>query len=545
MKKVEQSFYSLLSSLFLLLIIVGCNKEEVIEERLPTVTTSEVRAITIYTAMSGGEVVDDGGRSVDRRGVCWSTQENPTINGNKSENGSGKGSFISSIIGLEAGTTYFLRAYAVNSAGVGYGNSVQFTTLPEPEKNAPTVTTIEATEITATSAKSGGDITDDGGSTVVSRGVCWGLESNPTIEDNKSNDGSGMGLFSSTIEELTANTTYYYRAYATNSIGTGYGEQLLFTSDRVKVPPSVETVQVVAFSETTATIKSNVITEGAAAVTERGVCWSSNENPTIEDSKISTGSGIGVYESVITGLEECTLYYVRAYATSIDGTSYGDPLIFQTSGNCTGTFIDPRDNTEYKTVKIGGKIWMAENLRYLPTVVGPTTGSTTEPYFYVYGYDGNSVEEAKATENWITYGTLYNWSAAMNGDPSSNESPSGVRGICPEGWHLPSDAEWDQLSIFLGGSAVAGGKLKENGTTYWNSPNSGATNETGFSALPGGYRTGANIFNTIRNNGHWWSSSENSATNKAWYRGMYYSNTELRRNEYIKEVGWSVRCIKN
>ncbi|HOR61199.1 MAG TPA: FISUMP domain-containing protein [Bacteroidales bacterium] len=144
------------------------------------------------------------------------------------------------------------------------------------------------------------------------------------------------------------------------------------------------------------------------------------------------------------------------------------------------SFTDPRDNNTYRTVQIGNQIWMAENLKYLPSVVGPGTGSKTNPYYYVYDYVGTNVDAAKQSAIYTTYGVLYNWEAAKT--------------ACPTGWHLPSDAEWTILTNYLGGEAVAGGKLKETGTTHWNSPNEGATNETDFTALPGGNRANSDYF---------------------------------------------------
>jgi len=221
----------------------------------------------------------------------------------------------------------------------------------------------------------------------------------------------------------------------------------------------------------------------------------------------------------------------------------------------TGTFIDSRDNTEYSWVQIGEQIWMAENLKYLPSVVGPGTGSYSEAYCYVYGYDGTSISAAKATENYATYGVLYNWTAAMNGAESSDANPSGVQGICPDGWHLPSDAEWKQLEMYLGMSetdvnstgwrgTVEGGKLKEAGTTHWADPNAGANNESGFTALPGGDRNGNGGFSSIRGDGYWWSSTENF-TNLAWYRSLYYYDSNVDRNYYYKSMGFSVRCLRD
>ncbi|MGI6319980.1 MAG: fibrobacter succinogenes major paralogous domain-containing protein [Bacteroidales bacterium] len=207
-------------------------------------------------------------------------------------------------------------------------------------------------------------------------------------------------------------------------------------------------------------------------------------------------------------------------------------------------FTDTRDNNHYNVVKIGNQIWMAENLKYLPSVVGPGTGSQTTPYYYVYGYSGTTVADAKATANYTTYGVLYNWSAAMNGAASSTTNPSGIQGVCPTGWHLPSDAEWTELTDYLGGESVAGGKLKETGTTHWASPNFGATNETGFTALPGGVRNLGGTFNDIGLNGFWWSATEYDATN-AWYRCVNFVGSNV--NSYFSnlEVGFSVRCLRD
>lgn len=209
-----------------------------------------------------------------------------------------------------------------------------------------------------------------------------------------------------------------------------------------------------------------------------------------------------------------------------------------------GTFTDSRDGNEYNWVKIGDQVWMAENLKYLPSVVGPSTGSETRPYYYVYGYDGTDATEAKATANYDIYGVLYNWSATMNGEISSITNPSGIQGVCPTGWHLPSDAEWTELTDYLGGGSVAGGKLKETGTTHWNSPNTGATNETGFTALPGGFRYNNGTFRRIGGYGNWYSATAYGATT-AWPRSVLYYNSNVDRYYLSKEVGFSVRCVRD
>lgn len=215
-------------------------------------------------------------------------------------------------------------------------------------------------------------------------------------------------------------------------------------------------------------------------------------------------------------------------------------------GDSADSFTDPRDGNVYKIVTIDNQVWMAENLAYLPSVNQVSDGSedVAGSYYYVYGYEGTNVDIAKATSNYTTYGVLYNWTAAMAGSASSTVNPSGVQGACPTGWHLPSDAEWTELIDNLGGESLAGGKLKEIGTTHWNSPNTGATNETGFTALPGGVRDGGGSFYVIGSSGHWWSATE-GGSDGAWGRDMYSDNSNAAKSSGGKEVGYSIRCVRD
>ena len=229
--------------------------------------------------------------------------------------------------------------------------------------------------------------------------------------------------------------------------------------------------------------------------------------------------------------------------TEVDSVIFYKPTIEETT---SGTFIDSRDGNEYNWVQIGDQVWMAENLAYLPSVNMVADGSedAAGSYYYVYGYDGTNVADAKATDNYATYGVLYNWTAAMDGEASSTTNPSGIQGVCPAGWHLPSDAEWTELTDYLGGTSVAGGKLKETGTTHWASPNTGATNETGFTALPGGYRSNVGNFVGVGDYGIWWSSTEYN-TLSASNRILNYYSYNLGVSYNVKELGFSVRCVRD
>ena len=305
--------------------------------------------------------------------------------------------------------------------------------------------------------------------------------------------------------------------------------------------PELTTTAVTDITPITAISGGNITSDGGATIIARGVCWSTGQTPTISDNKTTDATGAGSFVSNISGLSANTTYYVRAYATNSNGTGYGSAISFTTQQG-TGTFTDLRDGNVYKFVTIGNQVWMAENLKYLPSVVGPATGSNTTPYYYVYGYVGTNVTTAKATSNYTTYGVLYNWPAAMAGSSSSTANPSGVKGVCPAGWHLPSVDEWTQLTDYLGGTSVAGGKLKETGTTHWNSPNTGATNETSFTALPGGYRSHIGSVFNLGGYGYWWSATESNST-YGWYRAMTYNTGYLSMGHNYKELGLSVRCL--
>ncbi|MCX6278554.1 MAG: fibrobacter succinogenes major paralogous domain-containing protein [Bacteroidetes bacterium] len=209
-----------------------------------------------------------------------------------------------------------------------------------------------------------------------------------------------------------------------------------------------------------------------------------------------------------------------------NGTSWG----LLNTVVCGQSFNDPRDGKVYTTVQIGDQCWMAKNLAYLPSVVSPGTGDGTSTYYYVYGYNGTVVANAKATANYQTYGVLYNWPSSLT--------------ACPTGWHLPTDAEWSTLTTNLGGEMVAGGKLKEAGTTHWQTPNEGATNESGFTALPAGYRDDDGTFYHVGNYGIWWSSTE-SDTSFARDRVMPYNDGGVSRDVLGKSFGFSVRCLRN
>jgi hypothetical protein len=202
------------------LFLTACKKDI-----LPTVTTKAVTNIAETTVTCGGTIVSDGGASIIAKGVCWTTTVNPTTSNATINYGGGNDEFTSNIIYLTSGTSYHVRAYATNSVGTAYGEDVSFSTLGKPK-----LTTIAATEITSSSATCGGNITSDGGAAVTERGVCLSTGTFPTVYDTTKTSGTGTGSYLVSITGLSPDTKYYIRAYAKNSVGTGYADILYFTT---------------------------------------------------------------------------------------------------------------------------------------------------------------------------------------------------------------------------------------------------------------------------------------------------------------------------
>jgi uncharacterized protein (TIGR02145 family) len=597
---------------------------------IPVLTTTEISAILYTSASSGGVISSDGGASITVKGVCWSTTQNPTTGNDKTSNGTGTGTFTSNMTPLTPGTTYYVRAYATNSAGTGYGNQLSFNTA---SIGMPTLSTAASTSVTLTSAVSGGNITADGGGTVTARGVCYALTANPTTANSIVASGSGTGTFTSTITGLTPATTYHVRAYATNSAGTSYGEDQNFTTGSA-IAPTLSTAAISGVTFTTASSGGNITADGGASVTERGVCWATTPTPTTANSKTSDGSGTGIFTSSITGLNPGTVYHVRAFATNSAGTAYGNDVQFTTtavsiptiatavvtaitansaisggnitynggspviaSGICWSTTANPTTSNSvttdgsasgsfastmtglasgtvyyvrayatnsagtaygnqitfgtkvadiegnlYGVVAIGTQVWMTENLRTatlndasaIPNVTDATAWTLLSTM--AYSWYNNDIA------NKPIYGGLYNWFAVNTGN------------LCPTGWHVPSETEFSALELYLGmdpaviGTGWAfrgtdqGTQLKS--TSGWLSGQNG-TNTSGFTALPGGYRYAIDgSFNNYTDLAYWWSSTELDAT-QAWYRRLDGNQAGVYKGAVEKRGGKFVRCLKN
>jgi len=314
--------------------------------------------------------------------------------------------------------------------------------------------------------------------------------------------------------------------------------------------PVVATTNVSDITQTTALIAGTVKNDGGTEITEIGICWSISPKPTISSNKTSIGTSVDSFTSIITALTPNTTYYVRAYATNAAGTSYGNVFTFTTkdiietskilfnSSLTYGVISDIEGNT-YKTIQIGNQIWMAENLKTTKLNDGtPIIKGGTErikaPLYSWYNYEVGYKD---------TYGALYNWFTVNTGI------------LCPVGWHIPSNAEWVTLITIIGGESIASCKLMEPGNAHWLNPNTGATNNTGFTGLPGGFRfadyddfTGYfDFFTDLGYGSYWWLDAETGDPDYAMTANISSREdfnsagvVQIRKNNHV-----SVRCVKD
>lgn len=297
-------------------------------------TLSTPSNVTATSATFSVNITDDGGADVTARGICWGTSPNPTASGSHVASGSGTGTFSATANNLSTSTTYYVRAYATNAAGTSYSSQVTVTTT----SGKPVVSTGSINNITATSATCSGNATSDGGFSITAKGFCWSTTQYPTVSEQHSTCGSGIGSFSGSLTNLQINTTYYVRAYATNSTGTSYGEQVSFTT--ANGLPTVTTVAP-SLSGTTVASGGQVTNDGGFAVTARGICYGIYPNPDLSSSYTHTteGSGTGYFTSTFTLAQGSGMYYVRAYATNANGTSFGTQYTVEHPYDTLPTFI--------------------------------------------------------------------------------------------------------------------------------------------------------------------------------------------------------------
>jgi len=436
------------------IFLAACTKETSDVRLAPTLATTQLLNVTSDAATVVGFVVA-AGDGFTEKGVCYNTSATPTISNNKVVySGETKtATFNVTLSGLNYATKYYARAYATGASGTIYGEEYNFTTLPV----VPTLTTTAITAVTGNSAAGGGNVTVTGGADVTARGICFGLNPAPTIADSKTSDDKGPGEFTSSLTALKGNTTYYVRAYATNSAGTGYGPEVSFKT--LVDLPVVTTAAVSGVTKTEAVSGGEVTYDGGGTVSARGLVWSTNANPTTADTQIDGGIGTGAFVSNLTGLTMYTVYHVRAFATNSAGTAYGADVEFTTLAN-TRTWYIPGDYVEASYPGSGLANWSPDK----SPMVMSTVSAPDNLEGYVYMANANNAWKFATQPNWN--GPNYGDGGAGALDPNADNinSPAGYYKINADAAAMTYTAVATVWGVI--GDATAQGWNAETPLTY-------------------------------------------------------------------------------
>jgi len=370
----------------------------------------------------------------------------------------------------------------------------------------------------------------DSGSNIIEYGFCWNTSGNPTKADFHIEADELRGILYGKLEDLSGGTKYFVRSYAINSAGVSYGQVKIFTTEVNKLP-TVSPPWITYISHDKVHCSGGGFTDNTNNMLTKGICWSTSINPTVDDTKVDLGSDFETFSCEIGGLNPGTVYYIRAYATNILGTSYGQNRVIRTFDG----YMRDYEGNIYNTVRLGNQEWMNRNLETNYFSNGDKIKTTDPPNLNIEQEDKPVYQWAAGYSNQVIpndYGRLYTWYTATDS-----------RNLCPMGWHLPSLDEWNELLVHVGGDTVLVGELRHYYWKYNNPGYEGAT-EGSFCARKPGFRSANGKLERRSYVSYWWSGAEASSVKV--YTIYCGDDTErVRLFERNKKNGYSVRCVKD
>lgn len=535
--------YQLASYWLVLICVFACSKnEDNSGNEILKISTKEALSIGYENATVGGVIMNTSRTEIIEKGIMWGLQPELSFSDNQYiPCGYGNDSFDYNLSQLSPNTTYYFQAYIKTDNSLFLGEVKSFSTK---EIGMALVETYSPESILPSMARFKGEVKYEGGSPVTISGFIWGTF--PEIDYLTSEDipvASGTGLLEYDLNTLEPGKSYFYRAYAINSMGISYGEPINFVTPQTI--PVLTTKPVQNINLYSAVSGGDIESNGGAQITQKGIVWSTQPNPTVSlTTKTTHGSGSDNFDATINQLTPNTIYYVRAYATNSVGTAYGNELTFTTLP--IPTSVSDADGNVYTVLVLGNQIWMQENLKTTKYCNGdpiPMYMSNVQWQALTTGgwsyYDNNSVNES--------LGKLYNFYAA-----SDDRNP------CPCGWHVPTDAEWTQLENYLIasgmnfdnttqgnkiGKSMASKNLWETSTVFGAVGfNSSSNNNSQFNGLPAGRRFNTGEFVNLGSTASWWTATQQNST-LAWYRWLSKDGLDSKKSSSNKTFGYTIRCV--